>query len=123
MQLRRAARRGECGGGLSLAGAAGGGTGAAAFTVSLLSSGTSGTDGDRIGVGGVRESGGSGDDGRKRSSALPGGTGFVNNVGDDLRDIAGIVIALLAATLALTLLGLYRKGALEPPAWLRKSGD
>lgn len=122
VQLRRAARNGQCGADLSFATAGGGAEGASAFGVSFVASVTGAEDGDRIGVGGVRDSGGSGDGSRKRSPALPGGTGFVNNVGDDLREIAGIVIALLAAALALTVLGLHRKGALERPAWLRK-GD
>ena len=81
---------------------------------------------DRIGVGGVQESGGSsGDEGRarKRPAPIPGGTGLVNDVGDDLRDLAGIVGGMLAIALALALLALYRKGALERPAWLRRSGD
>ena len=71
----------------------------------------------------MQESGGAGDGSRKEPRPFPGGTGFVNNVNDDLRDVAGIVIGLLAAALALTLLVLYRKGALERPAWLRRSRD
>jgi hypothetical protein len=80
--------------------------------------------GDRIDVGGVQESGGQGGGEGGAPKKRPGipGTGFVNNVGDDLQDLAGIVGGLLAAALALALLALYRKGALERPAWLRRSG-
>jgi hypothetical protein len=127
-RLRRAARSGGCTGDFASSASAQAG-GGSAFNVALVGSdvgsGASEGQGDRIGVAGVEESGGSnGDEGgaRKRPPGIPG-TGFVNNVGDDLQDLAGIVGGLLALALALALFALYRKGALERPAWLRRSGD